>query len=113
MKRLFYLTTWLSLAAVAGCSAQNGAATRNGAAPSQPSGDSSQFVLKSEPAGAAGVIQARKEAKHRDDVVIVGRIGGSDKPWVEGRAGFTIVDLSLQTCHEIGGDDCQTPWDFC
>ncbi|MCA9145039.1 MAG: hypothetical protein KDB05_19725 [Planctomycetales bacterium] len=75
--------------------------------------DGSAFRLTSEPANARGVIQAREEASTDDDVVVVGRIGGSLTPWVEGRAAFSIVDVSLKSCAECGSDDCPNPWDYC
>jgi len=51
------------------------------------------------------VIAARKEAKDGDAIVLAGRIGGSMKPWVEGRATFWIVDASL-SCKEADGTEC-------
>lgn len=68
----------------------------------------SPFVLNAEPAGVTGVIELRKQAKKDDEVVVVGRVGGSVKPFVEGRAGFLMVDTSLTPT-----DGCDTPWDFC
>jgi hypothetical protein len=70
------------------------------------------FRLDAEPAGAKGVLDIRKESKDGDEIVIVGRIGGSRKPFT-GRAAFTIVDPSIKPCNEIGDDDCPTPWDYC
>ena len=60
-----------------------------------------------------GVIKVRQEAKDQTDVVIVGRIGGSENPWVDGRAAFSIVDPSLKSCAEVGLDNCPKPWDYC
>lgn len=75
--------------------------------------DGTKFLLTSEPTGATDVIKVREAAKDSDDVVIVGRIGGSEDPWVEGRAAFTIVDLSLKSCLECGSEGCPKPWDYC
>jgi hypothetical protein len=72
-----------------------------------------KYLLTEEPAGAKEVTDARKEAKDGDEVVVVGRIGGDVKPWVEGRAAFWIVDSSLKSCKETEGDNCPTPWDYC
>jgi hypothetical protein len=58
------------------------------------------------------VIQAREQAKDGDLIVVIGRVGGSRKPCVEGRAAFTIVDPSHQSCDERG-ESCETPWDYC
>ncbi len=74
---------------------------------------SSKYLLKDEPAKAADVITTREKAKDKDDVVVVGRIGGRPNPWVKGAAAFSIVDTSLKACNEIPGDKCETPWDYC
>ena len=58
------------------------------------------------------MLAVRQESKDGEDVVIVGRIGGSRKPFT-GRAAFTIVDDSIKPCNEIGDDACPTPWDYC
>lgn len=31
-------------------------------------------------------------------MVLIGRIGGASKPWVEGRAAFAVVDTSIELC---------------
>ena len=71
--------------------------------------NTSSYRLASEPAGALDVKAARTSAGDGEDVAVVGRIGGDEKPWVEGVAAFTIVDLSLKPC----ADGCATPWDYC
>ena len=71
--------------------------------------DGSKYLLNSEPDDAMDVIKVRKEAKDDENIVIVGRIGGSENPWVEGRAAFSIVDPSLKPCE----DGCPKPWDYC
>ncbi len=75
--------------------------------------DGGQYLLTAEPEGALGVIEARKSAKDSDLLTVVGRIGGSAKPWIEGRAAFSIVDPSLRACSDIEGDECPVPWDYC
>jgi hypothetical protein len=75
--------------------------------------DKAKYLLAEEPAGAKPVLAVRQEAKDGDDVVIVGRIGGEAKPWVEGKAAFWIVDASLKSCQDNPGDNCATPWDYC
>jgi hypothetical protein len=72
----------------------------------------SKYLLAQEPAGAKGVKDVRQQAKDGDEVVVVGRIGGDAKPWVEGRAAFWIVDPSLKSCKECE-ENCPTPWDYC
>jgi hypothetical protein len=75
--------------------------------------DRSKFLLTVEPGAANDVIKVRENSSDGDDVVIVGRIGGSQNPWIEGRAAFSIVDGSLKACSDIEGDNCPTPWDYC
>ena len=75
--------------------------------------DGSQFLLASEPEGAVDVIKNREVASDGDDIVIVGRIGGSANPWIDGWAAFSIVDESLKACSDIEGDNCPKPWDYC
>jgi hypothetical protein len=62
--------------------------------------------------GARNVIDLKNAAKDGDEIVVVGRIGGSVKPFT-GRAAFTIVDVKFKPCNEIEGDNCPTPWDYC
>ncbi len=57
--------------------------------------------------------EVRETAKEGDEVVMVGRIGGDVKPWVEGRAAFWVIDPSLKSCKETEDDNCPTPWDYC
>ena len=47
------------------------------------------------------------------DRIMVGRIGGSENPWLDGYVGFTLVDPTVKHCHELGDDGCEKPWDFC
>ncbi|MFL5340563.1 MAG: hypothetical protein ACJ8F7_10475 [Gemmataceae bacterium] len=72
-----------------------------------------KYLLTAEPAGAKGVSDVRKDATDGDDVVMVGRIGGTAKPWVAGRAAFQVVDPALKSCADSEGDNCPTPWDYC
>jgi hypothetical protein len=72
-----------------------------------------KYLLKEEPKDAVEVLATREKAQDKDDVVVVGRIGGRTNPWVKGAAAFSIVDSSLKACNERPGDTCPTPWDFC
>jgi hypothetical protein len=78
----------------------------------EPTEAGKAFRLAQEPADAKPVLEARKDLKDGDEVVVVGRIGGSVKPFT-GRAAFTIVDASIKPCSENGDDACPTPWDYC
>jgi hypothetical protein len=107
--------TRLLILALAGVLA---AGCNQGNSPSGPSADQSgkggdKYLLSEEPAGAKGVKEVREGTKDGDEVVVVGRIGGDAKPWVEGRAAFWIVDPSLKSCKETEDDNCPTPWDYC
>jgi hypothetical protein len=82
-------------------------------APAASRAAASEYLLSTEPPGARGVIEIRKQANDGDEVLVVGRIGGSEKPFVQGRAAFTLVDPSMVACSERSGDSCPTPWDFC
>ena len=79
----------------------------------EPTQSSERVLLTEEPADAKTVIEVRESSKDKDEIVIVGRIGGSENPFVEGRAAFTIVDQTLKACSDIPGDNCTTPWDYC
>ena len=116
MKNFYSSAACLVLFAVLiGCSQET---TQNASTPAVTSPtatdiDGSVFILASEPEGAGDVIKVRSEAANDDEVLIVGRIGGSSDPWIEGRAAFTIVDQSLKACTDIPGDNCPIPWDYC
>lgn len=71
----------------------------------------SNVAMKSEPANAISVGKARETVKKEQDITLVGRIGGSSEPFIEGMSVFTIVDLSVPYCADDEG--CPTPWDYC
>jgi hypothetical protein len=71
----------------------------------------SSFLASSEPTGAIPVGEAREKTEDGQEVTLVGRIGGSSKPFVEGLAAFTIVDPKVPFCAPDEG--CPTPWDYC
>lgn len=75
------------------------------------SGVDASFLFDSEPAGAMPVGQARESAQDGDEVTLVGLIGGSTEPFVDGLAAFTIVDPKVNYCPPEEG--CPTPWDYC
>lgn len=111
MKRITFCLSVLAITMfTGGCKDEVATEEPNG---SQPNIDVTAYILDAEPAGAKDVITVREEAESDDEVVIVGRIGGSKDPWVEGRAAFSIVDTSLLACSDRAGDDCPAPWDYC
>jgi len=109
-----FVKPWLVALLLTGALAA-GCNQRSGPAGPAAAGAGGKYLLAAEPAGARGVKEARQEVKDGDEVVVVGTIGGSVKPWIEGRAGFWIVDPSLPSCKnmEMEGEVCPTPWDYC
>ncbi len=101
------------LATCVGCEKNSSTQTVQPSIANTASVDGEKFLLTAEPDGAEDVIRVREVAKDDDAVVIVGRIGGSANPWIEGRAAFSIVDGSLKACSDIPGDSCKKPWDYC
>lgn len=97
----------LAVLLAAGCNQADGPSGPASPTPAQTSETAAQLRLNAEPAGAKGVIEARKEAKDGETVVVVGRIAGGEEPLVKGRAAFTVVDLSLESCED------EKPWVFC
>jgi hypothetical protein len=104
------LTLVVAAAVCIGCGTKT---TTEGDAPTKPAGDAAKFFLTEEPAGAKSVVDVKTNAKDGDEVTLIGRIGGSDSPFVSGRASFTIVDTSFVPCNERPDDACETPWDYC
>src|SRR4051794_38891909 len=115
MKRTLYFLSLLTAGfLVAGCTHDT---------PQRPNGteqlvrgtadvDKTKYLLVAEPASPQGVMAVKEQAQDGDAVVVVGRIGGSEKPFT-GRAAFTIVDSQCRPCNEIPDDPCETPWDYC
>ena len=64
-----------------------------------------KYLLADEPADAIEILDAKEQAKDGEAVVVVGRVGGGVKPWIDGRAAFLLVDTRiLPTCNE--GEKC-------
>ncbi len=114
MSRSMWLATCammvIGAAGLAGCGGSEPSAQAPAASSELPAG----FFLASEPGGAAFVEEVKKGAKAGDEVVIRGRIGGSESPFVENRAVFTIVGPGIKSCLDMEEKDhCATPWDYC
>lgn len=84
--------------------------------------DGSQFLLNEEPDGAVGVIAARQSAEDGTPLVLVGRVGGSANPWIDGRAAFMLLGASMSVVAEgedsaegelCTGDCCATERSAC
>jgi len=107
-RRLSILLAGLAAAAlVAGCR-QAADSPPKADTPAGSAGEAS-YRLAVEPAGAKPVGQLRKETKDNDEVTLIGRVGGEEKPFFEGMAAFYVVDPQLTPCE----DGCKTPWDYC
>lgn len=114
------IVTWQAIVMIvtttlAGCASESSTTTSN-PSPEQSevaAVDGTVYLLDTEPEGAGNVIKVREEAGAGDDLLVVGRIGGSNNPWIGGRAAFTIVDLSVKSCNDTLDDKCPTPWDYC
>lgn len=77
----------------------------------KPNANGKPFVATAEPANAVPVGTARETVESEQEVTLVGIIGGSTEPFVDGLAAFTIVDPKVPWCSEDEG--CPTPWDYC
>lgn len=110
----FWSAAALTVAFAAGC-ADSTSTDAPESATSDPAATASTpdatYVLATEPEGAGGVGEIRESSKDKDEVTVVGRIGGSGEPFVDGLAAFTIVDPKVAHCSEEEG--CPTPWDYC
>lgn len=110
LKQIFAVCGCAVLGTVlAGCAAETSPTTP--AASNEAAAPDATYVVASEPSGALPVGDARQSTQDEDDVVLVGRIGGSAKPFVDGVAAFTIVDSKVPHCSAEEG--CPTPWDYC
>jgi hypothetical protein len=106
LKSIFTFSLMTSLIILNGCSQATTPTTEKATTKVD-----SPYIAKAEPAGALPVGESRTTAKTNDDVVIVGRIGGSAAPFVDGLAAFTIVDPKVPYC--AADEGCPTPWDYC
>jgi hypothetical protein len=107
MKTLLNLTLIGALAGLIGCG--DAPTSQTGSSPSKPTGP--QYLTTTEPVNPAPVGQARMDAEDGAAVTLIGHIGGSAEPFVNGLAAFTIVDPKVQYCPPEEG--CPTPWDYC
>lgn len=103
---LSLLVTGLSLLIV-GCESSE-VATKTDGSGALPE---SHYVVDQEPAGAVPVGQARASSTDGQEITLVGVIGGSTEPFVDGLAAFTVVDPKVPFC--AADEGCPTPWDYC
>jgi hypothetical protein len=71
------------------------------------------LMVAQAPADAKGVAEVRGAGEDGAEVVVRGRIAGSEEPFTSGRAQFQLVDMAIKSCAEMEGDACLTPWDMC
>jgi hypothetical protein len=71
------------------------------------------LILAAAPDHAQSIVEAKAAAKPGDTVTIHGRLGGSEDPFINHRAIFTLVDTALPACSDTPGDACTSPWDYC
>ncbi len=83
--------------------------------PPQAASESLLKVFAAEPSGEpASIHKARTTAKPGDLLTLQGRVMGSRRPFVDGRAVFILGDPEkLTPCNEDPEDTCKTPWDTC
>jgi len=71
-------------------------------------------VFEGDPAADARPLkEVKASAAVGDRVVFEARIGGRVDPFVDGRAMMIVADASIESCDELHGDTCPTPWDYC
>lgn len=89
---------------VQGCSAH----IKTGQSESAGTNHGTRYQLQSEPKDAIGVLQLKESATDGAAIALVGRVGGGQKPWIDGRAAFLLVDDGVApACRdEECGEDC-------
>lgn len=89
-------------------------ARAGGKAPAPAAGGLPDGLIVRGPAQGPHVTAAKATARQGEEIVIVGRIGGSTTPFLADRAVFTLVDPALVSCADMSDPDhCKTPWDYC
>ena len=100
------LSTSAVILALAACGEEKGPVPRSAALPAG-------LVVRGVAEGP-GVGTAKTSAKVGQPITLVGCIGGSRDPFVQGRAVFTLVDPAIVSCKAMGDEEhCPTPWDYC
>lgn len=68
------------------------------------------YLLTTEPVDAVPVGEARTTVTDGQALTLIGYIGGSEAPFVDGAVVFTIVDPAVPRCADANDP---TPWDYC
>lgn len=108
MKNLQFAVLMSVIAIASGCRDGNGG---DDSALAPLSSQRSEYLTDKEPTDGQPVGAARRTVDDGQTVTLVGTIGGSTEPFVEGLAAFTIVDPSVPYCAPEEG--CPSPWDYC
>ena len=74
---------------------------------------SEDFITKNDLGEAFSVKEIRERVPSGQEFIVEGFIGGRKKPFTQNSAVLILGDHSLETCDEIPGDSCPTPWDVC
>ncbi len=81
--------------------------SREFAASSAIAPEAEKIMMSMEPSGALSIKEAHASSDSGTTTVVVGRIGGTAKPFVDGLAVFNIVDLSVEGCES--DPHCRAP----
>lgn len=105
MKRFNILFTGIMLFGVIGCSVESTSTT------SLSSNYDPQWIAPEAPTNPLHVGVAREKVEDKQPILVVGHIGGSPNPFVDGVAAFSLIDLSLPDCAggDCSDDGCTTP----
>jgi|TARA_B100001964_G_C14258414_1_gene613756 hypothetical protein len=80
----------------------------------EPKAELPADLITQEPLSEAITVKvAREQNEPGNTLILEGFVGGRENPFVDGRAIFVFGDDSLETCDNIPGDACKTPWDAC
>ncbi len=72
------------------------------------------FFTSRRPAEVSDLVKIKPDAEKGDAITFLARVGGREKPFVDGQAIFTVTDPSLVSCELMGEEDhCSVPWDYC
>ncbi|MFT5126665.1 MAG: hypothetical protein ACI8W8_000260 [Rhodothermales bacterium] len=99
----------LSLAVLAAIMTGCGKTEQGTAAPASSGGIPETLIVSAITGEPMTPTAAKASAKAGDQIVLTGHIAGRAKPFVDGRAIFTLVDTALPLCDE----ECGNPWDLC
>jgi len=118
MKTMGFIGAVVLVLALSGCGSGGTKPAANGSGAGTTKSTSTAklpdgLLLKEAPADAKEIAAAKKDVKEGDEVIIRGRIAGSEEPFTPQRAQFQLADTKLLSCNERPDDPCKTPWDLC